>query len=73
MAFKPVILPRGDENQFEEITNQYGFRQVVFVEDQVPCCAQCHAYIMPNRGQGMICDTCDHESMVEFRHDYDVI
>lgn len=52
-----------------EVTNEYGFKQVID-EEGSPICAQCHACVMPNRGQGMICDHCAYEVMCECEHDY---
>ena len=51
-----------------EVTNDYGYKQLVDEEGR-PICAQCHACVMPNRGQGMICDCCAHDFLLECQHD----
>jgi hypothetical protein len=55
-----------------EVVNKYGFTDWVF-EDQpnMPVCACCSAYKMPNRGGGTACETCQHEDFLECQHDYD--
>ncbi|MBK6616356.1 hypothetical protein [Ottowia sp.] len=52
----------------EEVTNEHGFPQMVD-EEGSPICASCAAAVMPNRGQGMICDQCDHEFTLHCLHD----
>ena len=34
-------------------------------------CCTCKAMMMPNRGAGMACTTCQHEWDTEMAHDYD--
>lgn len=70
-------LDPADETRFGygeyERTNERGFKELGFWENNrwFPICAQCGCHAMPNRGQGMICDDCDHQLMIEFQHDYD--
>lgn len=54
-----------------ERVNEHGFKELGFWENNYwyPICAQCGCYAMPNRGQGMICDICDHQLMIEMSHD----
>lgn len=65
----------GAGNEAFEITNEHGFRQLVIVDPTdgryTPICAQCKACVLPNRGQGMLCGSCENELLVEFEHDYD--
>lgn len=61
-------------SQLEKRTNEHGFPQMYLVEEgqeNIAVCAQCTCYVMPNRGQGMICDTCHTDIMIECTHDYD--
>lgn len=64
-----------DEYPFYDGINQYGFPQTFQRSGDdtadIPVCAQCHACVMPNRGQGMICDACDHAFTIECQHDGD--
>jgi hypothetical protein len=53
-----------DLPEFIEETNEHGFPQTMQHDGQgkyFPVCSDCRACVMPNRGQGMICDACDHE------------
>lgn len=47
-----------------EVINEYGFiqsEQCVGNGEYAPVCSQCNACMMPNRGQGTICDSCDRD------------
>ncbi len=70
-----------DEGQTTmELINEHGFNDYVLVENgeivrfasgkPMPVCPQCRCHVMPNRGNGCLCDSCNHELMVEFEHDY---
>lgn len=56
--------PEEDIPEFIEFTNEHGFPQMMQHGGKgqyFAVCCQCKACVMPNRGQGMICDQCDHE------------
>lgn len=58
---------------YRKIENKYGFKDCVDINDTdayVPLCSQCHCCIMPNHGNGMMCDNCDYEFRIECEHDY---
>lgn len=53
-----------DFPEFADETNEHGFPQTMQHDGRgkyVPVCSSCKACVMPNRGQGTICDTCDYE------------
>lgn len=62
-----------------ELENKYGFIDHVLVEngeivrfgngDPMPVCPSCLCHVMPNRGGGSVCDTCDHELTMHCMHD----
>ena len=61
------------EDYFYEVrSNQYGFPQTyqIGLGHEFPVCICCHAMVMPNRGQGTACDTCNHEALMHAEHDY---
>ena len=63
-----------DEQRTIEMTNEYGHLQT-YMQDEAslfPVCSSCHAMVMPNRGQGMLCDQCSHDIFIEMSHDYDM-
>lgn len=48
-------------SQLQEHTNEYGYPETYLVDEdgsKTVVCSQCTCRVMPNRGQGMICDTC---------------
>jgi hypothetical protein len=57
-------------DEFIEGTNDYGYPQVFQYTGQgyMPVCAQCNAAVTPNRGGGMLCDTCEFDD--EYNDDY---
>jgi hypothetical protein len=65
------------EDEREEVysveRNEFGHPQMYqrTLKGDIPICAQCQCCVMPNRGQGTICDHCAHEIEVEQQHDYD--
>jgi len=59
-----------DSRNYREITNEFGFIQMVDAEDY-PICSQCGACVMPNRGQGTMCDKCIHEDLIESEKMYE--
>lgn len=63
------------ESMLRQGTNEFGFPQT-YLEDEgeasIPVCSNCTAMVMPNRGQGTICDSCAHEALMECQHDYDM-
>lgn len=63
-----------DDDIFEA-TNEFGFPQMFqhsgTSTKPFPICISCHCYVMPNRGQGMVCGDCAHRAEVEMAHDYD--
>ena len=62
-----------------EFPNKYGFIDHVLVEngeivrfdngDPMPVCPQCKCHVMPNKGQGTMCMSCQHEFDIECEHD----
>ena len=60
------------EPAFHEVTNEHGFFQLLDDEGHAVCC-QCHCLVMPNRGQGALCSTCDYDAFIESEHDYDMM
>ena len=54
----------------DRVINSYNNPQYVD-EHGSPVCPQCHCLVMPNRGQGCMCESCNHEALIEFQHDYD--
>ncbi len=62
------------EDTFVEKENEAGFPQYYQVcsktGDEYPVCIQCKSMVLPNRGQGMICDKCDREFSLECEKDY---
>lgn len=64
-------LGRFGYSEFEKI-NDYGFKELGFYDADrwFPICAECGSHVMPNRGQGMLCDSCAHDFEVHCAHDY---
>lgn len=63
----------GEDETIFEATNQYGFTQT-YLQDGTsarPICSSCHALVMPNMGQGTLCDQCSHDIFIEMSIDYD--
>lgn len=60
-----------EADEFEQITNQFGFPEWGFYEKGkwFPVCSQCNSHKLPNRGQGMLCPDCEHEFNMECEHD----
>lgn len=59
--------------EFIETTNDYGLPQTMQYDGYgkyFAVCAQCKSCVMPNRGQGTICDKCAHDADIEMEHDY---
>ena len=59
---------------YRDVENKHGFKDCLDINcdhPYIPLCPTCHCCVMPNRGQGMICDTCDHEFTLHCQHDYD--
>ena len=64
-----------------DVVNEHGFVDCLLVEDgevarflsgkPITVCPQCMAHVMPNRGQGCLCDSCNHSFEVECEHDAD--
>lgn len=58
---------------YREYINKYGFPDMLEITaDEHPheVCPQCKSCVMPNRGNGMLCDACDHEFTLHCEHDY---
>lgn len=57
-----------------EATNKYGFKNMYDVLNdpncRMPVCATCGVFVLPNRGSGMICDSCEHAFNVHCEADY---
>ncbi len=68
--------PELDEPTYYERMNEHGFMEYGFWENNAgrprwfPMCSQCQCHNVSNRGQGTICDNCNHQLMVEMSHDY---
>jgi len=60
-----------DITTFVEETNEDGFPQMYQVDrdTKTPVCPQCHALVLPNKGQGMCCISCQHDADIEAEHD----
>lgn len=66
-----------------DVVNEHGFVDCLLVEDgevarflsgkPITVCPQCMAHVMPNRGQGCLCDSCNHSFEVECEHDADCL
>ena len=55
----------------EEVVNRYGFTDFVHRDlPDMPICSDCHAFKLPNRGDGTLCSECQHRLNVEFELDY---
>lgn len=61
-----------DSTELFESTNEHGFPQTYEMIDGklYPVCPCCRASVMPNRGQGTACGTCQHEDLMECMHDW---
>lgn len=68
------IQAEADGDEFEQITNNFGFPELGFYEkgSWFPVCSQCHCHKLPNRGQGMLCSDCEHDFDLECERDNDV-
>lgn len=62
-----------EQDFFEEMTNEFGHPQMYQICDgaRFPVCSSCHAMVMPNRGQGSACDSCQHEAYIWAAMDHD--
>lgn len=63
-----------EEYEYRETINVLGFPQYEVAGGDGrwhDVCAQCHAMTMPNRGQGTCCDACQHQDLLECRHEDD--
>ncbi len=60
---------------YREVENKYGFKDCLDIscDQYVPVCSTCHCCVTPNRGQGMTCDSCDHEFTMHCQHDDDML
>ena len=72
------IAGEEEEDFYEVQVNPHGFPQTYQRNSHgyssaadSPVCSQCQAAVMPNRGQGTACDSCQHEFLLECQHDYD--
>lgn len=54
-----------------ERENEYGYKDLGFYDrgSWFPICYQCGCHKMANRGEGMICDNCHHESISHMSYD----
>ena len=57
------------EPEYVDVLNQHGFLDTLDEEGH-PVCPQCHCCVMPNRGQGTLCNACNHDLLVECEADY---
>ena len=64
-----------------EITNKFGFIDHVLVENgtwqyynggdrPILVCPQCMSMVRENRGSGCLCDSCNHDLIIECEHDH---
>jgi len=61
------------EDYFYDSVNDYNHPQTYQVDDNgksFPVCSCCHAMVMPNRGQGTACDSCQYEDYMQCVADY---
>jgi hypothetical protein len=67
---------RGRDDIYHVEKNEYGYPQTMQEggpgQKDHPVCSCCYACVMPNRGQGTACDTCQSEAAMEMSHDYDM-
>lgn len=59
---------------YREHINKHGFPDMLEITANGPShevCPQCKSCVMPNRGNGMLCDSCDYEFTLHCQHDYD--
>lgn len=69
---QPPLSETELEFEFEGLT-ETGHKQTYIQSPQgiFAICCSCKAMMMPNRGAGMACDSCQHEWELEMSHDYD--
>ena len=63
-----------DHEEFTEIVNEFGFRQMVQWEGNgkyQPVCCQCKVTMPTNQGRGMLCESCAAEFMAECKRDWE--
>lgn len=58
-----------------DVRNAHGFNDTFIQydtgEEDGPVCSQCQCCVMPNRGNGTMCETCAYESLRECEMNYD--
>lgn len=57
---------------YRRVVNAHGFTDMCELHSDgfsSPVCVQCKACVMPNRGSGMLCDSCAHEFDLHCEHD----
>lgn len=72
--------PVEEGQTIEKVTNKYGHTDYVLKEngeyvrfdngDLMPVCPQCKCHMMPNRGNGCLCNTCGLEMLLDSTLDY---
>lgn len=70
----PTSIPEDEEFVYEGVTSTGHPQMYLRTSDgssDIAVCCTCNAYMMPNSGRGMACDSCQHTAYMEAAADYD--